>query len=70
MTTDPIAIRDFAKAVEELDYDHVQGLGACPEKLEGSANVVKAASVAWRQLTQDAERWFCELDWMIDGLRD
>ena len=26
MTTDPIAIRDFAQAVEELGYDHIQSL--------------------------------------------
>ncbi len=44
--------------------------GACLEELEGSANVVKAASVAWRTLTHDAERWFCELDWMVDGIRE
>jgi len=42
-----------------------QGGGACLEELEGSANVVKAASVAWRPLTHDAKRWFCELDWML-----
>ena len=44
--------------------------GACPEELEESANVVKAASVAWRTLSHDAERWFCELDWMVDGIRE
>jgi hypothetical protein len=33
-----------------------QGGGACLEELEGSANVVKAASVAWRPLSHDAER--------------
>ena len=47
-----------------------QGGGACLEELEGSANVVKAASVAWRPLTHDAERWSCELDWMVDGVGD
>ena len=33
-----------------------QGRGACLEELEGSANVVKSASVAWRPLSHDAER--------------
>ena len=47
-----------------------KGRGACLEELEGSANVVKAASVAWRPLTHDAERLFCELDWMVDGVRE
>ena len=47
-----------------------QGEGVCQEELEGSANVVKAASVAWRPLTHDAERWFCELDWTVDGIRE
>ena len=40
------------------------------EGLEGSANVVKAASVAWRRLTHVAESWFCELDWVVDGIRE
>ena len=44
--------------------------GACLEELEGSANVVEAAFVAWRPLARDAERWFCELDGMVDGVRD
>lgn len=47
-----------------------KGRGACLEELEGSANVVKAASVAWRPLTHNAERLFCELDWMVDGVRE
>ena len=38
--------------------------------LEGSANVVKAASVNWRMLTHDAERWFRELDGIIDGVHE
>ena len=38
------------------------------DELEESANVVNAASVAWRTLTHDAERWFCEFDRMIDGV--
>ena len=45
-----------------------RGEGACLEELEGSANVVKAASVAWRTLTHDAKRWFCELDGMFDSV--
>ncbi len=44
--------------------------GACLEDLEGSVNVVKAASVAWRMLTHGAERWFRELDGMVDGVRE
>ena len=44
--------------------------GACLEELEGSANVVKAASIAWQPLAYDAERWFCERDWMVDGVRE
>ena len=47
-----------------------RGRGACPEELEGSANVVKAASVAHRTLIEDAERWFCELDWIVDSIRE
>ena len=47
-----------------------QGEGARLEELEGSVNVVKAASVAWRLLTHDVERWMCELDWMVDGIRE
>ena len=35
---------------------------------EGSANVVKAGSFAWRTLTHDAERWFYELDRIVDGV--
>jgi len=42
----------------------------CQEELEGSGNVVKAAPVAWRPLTHDTERWICELDWMVDGIRE
>ncbi len=42
--------------------------GAWLEELEGSPYVVKAASVAWRLLTNDSERWFCELDWNVPGL--
>ena len=29
-----------------------------------------AASVAWRPLTDDADRWFCELYGMVDGIRE
>ena len=47
-----------------------QGRGACPEEFEGSANVVKATSAAWGPLTHHAERWLCELDWMVDGIRE
>ena len=47
-----------------------QGGDACLDELEGSARVVKVASVDWRPLTHDAERWFCELDWMVDGVRE
>jgi hypothetical protein len=46
-----------------------QGGGAYLEELEGSKNVVDAAFVAWRPLTHDAERWFCELDRVVDGVR-
>ena len=46
-----------------------QGGGACLDELEGSAKLVKAASVAWRTLTHDAERWFCKLDWKDNGIR-
>ena len=47
-----------------------QGGGACLDELEESANVVKAASVAWRTLTHGAERSFRELDGMVDGVRE
>ena len=43
---------------------------ACLEGLEGSANVVKAASTAHRTPVHDAARWFCELDWVVDGIRE
>ena len=36
--------------------------------LAGGTQWVQAASVAWRTLTDDAERWFCELDWMVNGV--
>ena len=36
--------------------------GACLDELEGSANVVKATSVAHRTPVHDAARWFCEFD--------
>ena len=47
-----------------------QGGGVCLEELEGSANVVKATSAAHRTSVHDAERWFCELDGMVDGIRE
>ena len=48
-----------------------QGEGACLEELEGSANVVKAASVAWRPLTHDAERCFVSLiGWLTAFVTD
>ena len=31
---------------------------------------VKTASVARRTLIEDAERWFCELDGMVDGVHE
>ena len=40
------------------------------EEFEGSANVVKAAFVASRTLTHDDDRWFCELDGKVDGIRE
>ena len=38
------------------------------EELEGSTNVVKAASLAWRTPVHDAGRWFYELDWIVDHI--
>ena len=32
--------------------------------------MAKAASVARRTLTHDGDRWFCELDGTIDGVRE
>ena len=52
------------------EYGGEQGGGTCLEVLVGTANVVKAASVAWRTLTHDAERRFRELDGMVDGVRE
>ena len=31
--------------------------------------MLKAASVAWRTLTHGTERWFCEPDGIVAGLR-
>lgn len=39
------------------------------EELDGSANLVEATSGSRRALTHDAERWSCELDGMVDGVR-
>ena len=47
-----------------------QGRGARPEEFEGSANVVNSHLRCLGPLTHHAERWFCELDWMVDGIRD
>ena len=47
-----------------------QGRSARPQELERSANVVKATSAAHRTQVHDADRWFYELDWMIDGVRE
>ena len=47
-----------------------QGGGACLEELEGTANVVKATSAAHRTPVHYADRWFCELDGMVDGVRE
>ena len=40
------------------------------EGLEGSANVVSATSAAHRTPVHDAARWFYELDWAVDGIRE
>ena len=41
------------------------------EELEGSANVVEAAFVAWRSLTHDAERWFVSfIGWLTAFVSD
>jgi len=47
-----------------------QGGGTCLEEFEGSANVVKATSAAHRTPVHDADRRFCELEWMVDGIRE
>lgn len=47
-----------------------RGRGARLQEFDWSANVVKAASVARQTLTDDAERWFCELDGMFDNVRE
>ena len=38
--------------------------------VEGSANVVKVTSAAHRTPVHHAERWFCTLDGMVDGIRE
>ena len=47
-----------------------QGRGACLEEFEGSANVVKATSAAHRTPVHHADRWFCTLDGMVDGVHE
>ena len=47
-----------------------RGKGARLEQFDGSANVVKAASVARRTQIEDAETWFCELDGMVDSVHE
>ena len=39
-----------------------------PGQFEWGANVVKAISAAYRTPVHDADRWRCELDWMVDGV--
>ena len=43
---------------------------SCLAELERSANVVKATSAAHRTPVHDDARWFCELDWPVDGIRE
>ena len=36
----------------------------------GSARVVNATTAAHQTPAHDAARWFCELDWVVDGIRE
>ena len=47
-----------------------QGRAACLGELEGSANVVEAASVAHRTPVHDDAGWFCELDGKVDCISE
>ena len=40
------------------------------EEFEGGANVVKATSAAHRTPVHDDAGWFCELNWLLDGIRE
>ena len=46
-----------------------RGGDACLEEFDGSVNVANATSVACRTVTQEAERWLCELDELVDSIR-
>ena len=47
-----------------------RGGGVRLEESDGAANVVRAAFVARRTLTHDAERWFREFDGIVDGVHE
>ena len=40
------------------------------DELKRCAYVLKAASVAWQTLIHGTERWFCEPDGIVDGIRE
>jgi hypothetical protein len=39
-------------------------------QFERSANAVKATSPAHRTPVHDDTEWFCELDWVVDAIRE
>ena len=38
------------------------------EEFDGSVNVAHATSVVRRMVTQESERWFCELGELVDSI--
>ena len=45
------------------------GLLACRE-LDAALGLTESLLRCLGPLTHHAERWFCELDWMVDGIRE